>query len=169
MILLVAVAVAGWSAASPATCSTGWSSATEHCWLVELLTSCSASPPTCCCSSPCSCCSPSRDRRAGSLWAGAVLGAIAFEVLKQALELLLKSTQGNPAFQAFGIALILLVWINYFSRVVLYAAAFAHTSPAARALRAPEPAEAPCRARRRRRSGAEDEQPAWVRRTSPAR
>ena len=28
---------------------------------------------------------------------------------------------------AFGTALILLVWINYFSRVVLYAAAWAHT------------------------------------------
>ena len=38
-------------------------------------------------------------------------------------------------FQAFGIALILLVWINYFSRVVLYAAAWAYTTPQARALR----------------------------------
>ena len=41
----------------------------------------------------------------------------------------------SPAFQAFGIALILLVWINYFSRVVLYAAAWAHTSREARATR----------------------------------
>ena len=38
-------------------------------------------------------------------------------------------------FQAFGIALILLVWINYFSRVVVLAAAWAHTSPEARAIR----------------------------------
>ena len=37
--------------------------------------------------------------------------------------------------QAFGIALILLVWINYFSRVVVLAAAWAHTSPEARAAR----------------------------------
>jgi membrane protein len=74
-----------------------------------------------------------------SLWSGALLGAIAFEVLKQLSKVLLQSTQGNPAFQAFGIALILLVWINYFSRVVLYAAAFAHTSRAARAGRVPEP------------------------------
>jgi membrane protein len=74
-----------------------------------------------------------------SLWSGALLGAIAFEVLKQLSKVLLQSTQGNPAFQAFGIALILLVWINYFSRVVLYAAAFAHTSRAARARRVPEP------------------------------
>ena len=40
----------------------------------------------------------------------------AFEVLKAASFLLLASTQGSPAFQAFGIALILLVWINYTSR-----------------------------------------------------
>ncbi|MCW2791271.1 MAG: yhjD, partial [Nocardioides sp.] len=34
---------------------------------------------------------------------------------------------------------ILLVWMNYFSRLVLYSAAWAHTSAAARALRVPEP------------------------------
>jgi membrane protein len=75
-----------------------------------------------------------------SLWHGALLGAVGFEVLKQVSKYLLESTKGQPAFQAFGIALILLVWINYFTRVVLYAAAFAHTSPAARALREGEPA-----------------------------
>jgi membrane protein len=78
----------------------------------------------------------------GSLWAGAALGGVAFEVLKQLSGLLFRITQGSPAFQAFGIALIVLVWINYFSRVVLYAAAFAHTSPAARAAR-PDRGEAP--------------------------
>jgi membrane protein len=83
---------------------------------------------------------PSTPRR--SLWSGALLGAIAFEILKQLSQLLLQSTQGNPAFQAFGIALILLIWINYFSRVVLYAAAWAHTSRAARAAR-PAPTPAP--------------------------
>ena len=35
--------------------------------------------------------------------------------------------------------MILLVWINYFSRVVLYAASWAHTSRAARAQRVPAP------------------------------
>lgn len=69
---------------------------------------------------------------ARSLWSGAVLGAIAFEALKRLSFLLLASTQNQPAVQAFGIALILVVWINYFSRVVLYAAAWAHTTPAAR-------------------------------------
>ena len=63
-----------------------------------------------------------------ALWSGAMLGAIGFEVLKQLSGLLLAGTRGQPAFQAFGIALILLVWINYFSQVILYAAAWAHTS-----------------------------------------
>jgi membrane protein len=75
-----------------------------------------------------------------ALWQGAAVGATAFEVLKQLSGLLLRIIQGNPATQAFGIALIVLVWINYFSRVVLYAAAFAHTAPSARALRESEPA-----------------------------
>lgn len=70
-----------------------------------------------------------------SLWSGALLGAVAFELLKQLSTFLLKSTANSEAFQAFGIALILLVWINYFSRVVVYAAAWAHTSPEARAAR----------------------------------
>ena len=74
-------------------------------------------------------------RRTRSLWSGALLGAVGFEVLKQLSCLLLASTEGSPAFQAFGIALILLVWINYTSRVVLYAAAWAHTTAEAREIR----------------------------------
>ena len=74
-----------------------------------------------------------------SLWSGAVLGAVGFEVLKQLASLLLAGTRASPAAQVFGIALIMLVWIHYFSRVVLYAAAWAHTSPAARALRNGDP------------------------------
>lgn len=72
---------------------------------------------------------------ARSLWSGALLGALAFELLKQVSTLLLKSTVNSDAFQAFGIALILVVWINYFSRVVVLSAAWAHTSPEARAAR----------------------------------
>jgi membrane protein len=73
-----------------------------------------------------------------SLLHGAVLGAIGFEVLKQLSGLLLAATKGQPAFQAFGIALILVVWISYTARVVMYAAAWAHTSPAAREQREEE-------------------------------
>ncbi len=70
---------------------------------------------------------PSLPRRA--LWAGALLGAVGAEALKWASSFLIGATKDQPAFQAFGIALILLVWINYFSRVVMYAAAWAYTSP----------------------------------------
>lgn len=70
-----------------------------------------------------------------SLWSGALLGAVLFEVLKQLSTFLLQATAESAAFQAFGIALILMVWINYTSRVVALAAAWAHTSPEARALR----------------------------------
>jgi membrane protein len=79
---------------------------------------------------------PRVPRRA--LWQGALLGSVGFEVLKQLSSSLLASTHRSPAFQAFGIALILLVWINYFSRIVMYAAAWAVTSPNARAARKAE-------------------------------
>ena len=48
---------------------------------------------------------------------------------------LLAATKASPAVQAFGIVLVLLVWINYTSQVILYAAAWARTHPAARAVR----------------------------------
>ena len=76
---------------------------------------------------------PSAPRR--SLLSGALLGALGFEVLKRLSFLLLGATRQSEAFQVFGIALILLVWIYYFARVVMYAAAWAHTSPDARAER----------------------------------
>jgi membrane protein len=69
---------------------------------------------------------------------GALMGAVGFEVLKVAANLLLGQTRGQPAFQAFGVALILLVWINYFSRLVMYAAAWAYTDPQALARRTAE-------------------------------
>lgn len=83
---------------------------------------------------------PRTPRRA--LWQGALLGGVGFEALKVASSLLLKLTQDQPAFQAFGIALVLLVWINYFSRLVMYAAAWAYTSRPAQAARDAEPGPA---------------------------
>jgi membrane protein len=73
---------------------------------------------------------------ASALWKGALLGGLAFEVLKSVSFLILGSAQGNPAFQAFGVALVLVVWINYTSRVILYAASFAQVAPESRAARA---------------------------------
>ena len=65
---------------------------------------------------------------------GALLGGVGFELLKSLANFLIGTTQNQPAFQAFGVALILVVWINYFSRLVMYGAAWAHTSPDAEAL-----------------------------------
>jgi membrane protein len=76
---------------------------------------------------------PREPRR--SLWSGALLGAVGFELLKLLSTFLIASITDQPAFKAFGIALVLLVWINYFSRVVLYAAAWAHTTVEAREIR----------------------------------
>jgi membrane protein len=74
---------------------------------------------------------------------GALLGAVGFEVLKLGANLLLGLTRGSPAFQAFGVALIVVVWINYFSRLVMYSAAWAYTSPRALERRTAEAIRAP--------------------------
>lgn len=79
---------------------------------------------------------------ARAMWAGGLLGAILFEVLKQISGLLLKGTANSQAFQAFGIALILVVWIYYFSRVLMYAAAFAFSDDDARLAREQEQSRA---------------------------
>jgi membrane protein len=63
-----------------------------------------------------------------ALWAGSFVGAIGAEILKYLSSFLIGLTSQQPAVQAFGIALILLIWINYFSRVTMYAAAWAYTA-----------------------------------------
>lgn len=70
-----------------------------------------------------------------ALWQGAVAGAVGFEILKAAANLLIAQTKEQPAFQAFGVALILVVWINYFSRLVMLSAAWAYTAPVAEQVR----------------------------------
>jgi membrane protein len=79
---------------------------------------------------------PHVTRRA--LWQGALTGAIGFEVLKSAAGALIAWTTERPAFQAFGVSLILLVWINYFSRLVMLSTAWAYTAPLAEEVRALE-------------------------------
>jgi membrane protein len=64
---------------------------------------------------------------ADALWKGALLAAVGFEILKQIAVFLIALTKDNPAFAVFGTALILLVWINYFSRLVLIGASWAAT------------------------------------------
>jgi len=76
-----------------------------------------------------------------ALWRGALLGAVGFEVLKQLSSVLIASTQNQPAFAVFGVALVLLVWINYSARLILIAASWVHTSSGARLLREKRDAE----------------------------
>lgn len=78
-----------------------------------------------------------------SLVSGAVLGGVGFELLKSLSVFLIGTTKSQPAFQAFGIALILVVWINYFSRVVILSASWAYTSPLALEQRTAEAMRAP--------------------------
>lgn len=78
-----------------------------------------------------------------SLVSGAIIGGIGFEVLKALASFLIGTTKDQPAFQAFGLALILVVWINYFSRVVILSASWAYTSPEAIEQRTSEARRAP--------------------------
>jgi membrane protein len=82
----------------------------------------------------------------GTLVRGAVVGAVGFELLKALATYLIGLTKQSPSFQAFGVSLVLLVWISYFSRLVMFTAAFTYTARPAMELRAREaapPAEAP--------------------------
>jgi membrane protein len=63
-----------------------------------------------------------------ALWSGSALAAAGFELLKLAASYLISLTKDDPAFAVFGTALILLVWINFFSRLVLFGASWAATS-----------------------------------------
>ncbi|HET7735246.1 MAG TPA: YihY/virulence factor BrkB family protein [Nocardioidaceae bacterium] len=59
---------------------------------------------------------------------GALLAALGFVALKLVADKLITLTHGQPAFRVFGFALVLLVLINYFSRVVMFGASWAYTS-----------------------------------------
>lgn len=76
-----------------------------------------------------------------ALWSGSLLAAVGFEVLKQLAATLIGLTKDNPAFAVFGTALILVVWINYFSRLLLIGASWAATAD-----RGAEPATSPATA-----------------------
>jgi membrane protein len=65
---------------------------------------------------------------ARALWQGAFLGAVGFEVLKYIVVNILGGI-GGSAFAPLAIAITLVVWINYFSRLVMYGASWAMTSP----------------------------------------
>ena len=63
-----------------------------------------------------------------AIWQGALLGAAGFEALKLIVVKVLGGV-GGSAFAPLAIAITLVVWINYFSRLVVYGASWAMTSP----------------------------------------
>ncbi len=61
------------------------------------------------------------------LWQGAFVAAAGFEALKLIVVNILGAVGGSP-FAPLAIAITLMVWINYFSRLVMYGASWAMTS-----------------------------------------
>jgi membrane protein len=78
---------------------------------------------------------PTTDLPRRALVKGAFVAALGFEVLKLLASLLIGLAADNPATAVLGISLVLLVWINYFSQVIMVGAAWAYTSPEARRMR----------------------------------
>lgn len=60
---------------------------------------------------------------------GAVIGAVIIEILKLFGTYLIGKTTDNPLYGSFAIIIGLLVWINFITRAMLYAAAWAVTGP----------------------------------------
>lgn len=58
---------------------------------------------------------------------GALLGAVGFELLKLLATYLIGNTLDNPIYGAFAIVVGLLVWINFVSRLLVFAAAWTTT------------------------------------------
>ena len=67
------------------------------------------------------------DRSASTMWRGALLGAVGFEVLKFTAAQLLAGTLGNPVYASFAVLVGLLVWINLVMRLVMFSAAWTAT------------------------------------------
>jgi membrane protein len=78
---------------------------------------------------------PARDLPRRAVLKGAFIGALGFEVLKLLAGVLIGLATSNPATAVLGTSLVLLLWINYFSRVIMVGAAWAYTSPEARLVR----------------------------------
>jgi len=56
---------------------------------------------------------------------GALLAGTGFEALKLVATALVAGALGNPAFATLGVSLVLGVWMNYFSRLVIFGASWA--------------------------------------------
>jgi len=78
---------------------------------------------------------PAADLPRAALVKGSIVAALGFEVLKLLATTLIGLTAQNPATAVLGTSLVLLVWINYFSRVIMVGASWAYTCPEARRIR----------------------------------
>lgn len=67
------------------------------------------------------------DLPAKPLWQGALFGAVLFELLKLVVVNIIGGV-GGSAFAPLAIAVTLIVWINYCSRLVMYGASWGMTS-----------------------------------------
>lgn len=71
---------------------------------------------------------PKHNAPTKSVWQGALIAAVGFEVLKQLAGLVIGNVTGNPLYGAFAIMIALLVWINYFARLAVLGASWAATA-----------------------------------------
>jgi hypothetical protein len=78
------------------------------------------------------------------MWRGALFAAVGFELLKLIVVNILGHV-GGTSFAPLALAVTLLVWINYFSRLVMYGASWAMTAPESVAQRAGAAADAAAR------------------------
>ncbi len=69
---------------------------------------------------------PQPDLPSTSLWHGALFAAVGFEVVKQLASLVLRGASSVPV-ASLAIALTLVVWISFFSRLVMYGISWACT------------------------------------------
>jgi membrane protein len=66
-----------------------------------------------------------------ALLEGALLAAVAFEVLKLVATTLISFTLKSPTAAVAGTFVVLLIWINYFSRLIFFGGSWAATTPVA--------------------------------------
>ncbi len=60
---------------------------------------------------------------------GALLGAVGFEILKLFGTFLIGRVTANPVYATFGVVVGLLIWMNFVSRLLIFAAAWTATQP----------------------------------------
>lgn len=65
---------------------------------------------------------PKQHMRRRSVLLGAFVAAIGLEIIKVAATLIISGVAHNPLYGTFGVIVALLVWLNYFARLLLFGA-----------------------------------------------